>query len=218
MGTIEVNSSDQIIRIKAHVITYGDLATYELTQQLAEEIDTLWNEPNGTVALDGILYQVRFDITHQYNSLLAKETILLNTNPINNFFRIEDFINGNISMVDGIGSNSGYLLIDNLYKGSTTMAHEFGHTLGLVHPIDTNCIGKGVPGIMYPRGTLVDPQFQYDVNALPGKAGGTLYPIHRKVKQEDIDNLRLDMLIQRKLFIIGRYTNRYHEKQIKPTV
>lgn len=46
--------------------------------------------------------------------------------------------------------------------GSSTEAHEFGHSLGLWpgtkkgHPKE-NLLGKGQPGIMYPRGTIVDP-------------------------------------------------------------
>ena len=83
-------------------------------------------------------------------------------NPRNNFFRIEEFATGNISFTDGIGSNSGYFKLENLYKGSTTAAHEYGHTIGLEHPVILDIRGKGQPGIMYPRGTLVDPQFQYD--------------------------------------------------------
>ena len=62
-----------------------------------------------------------------------------------------------------VGCNTGYFKLENLYKGSTTAAHEYGHTLGLQHPADLDLRGKGIPGIMYPRGTLVDPQFQYDL-------------------------------------------------------
>lgn len=86
----------------------------------------------------------------------------------------------NISFVDGLNSNTGYFLLDNLLNGSTTAAHEFGHTLGLDHPHNLDIRGKGVPGIMYPRGTIVDPPYQYDPNAAPGKPGGTMNPFTGK--------------------------------------
>ena len=50
--------------------------------------------------------------------------------------------------------------------------------------------GQGVPGIMYPRGTLVDPQFQYDPSKPAGVTGGTMHPMYRKVKLEDIEALK----------------------------
>lgn len=217
MGTIELDTAARIININADFITYGDSASYELSVQLANETEAMWNEPNGIVLLNSMPYSLRFNIGAQYNSLIAPETIINNTNPLHNFFRVEDFIAGNISHVDGIGSNSGYLLIDNLYQGSTTIAHEFGHTLGLVHPSNTNIVGKGVPGIMYPRGTLVNPEFQYDIHATPGGPGGTINPVHRRVKQEDIDNLQIAEHIYSNIFIIGRFSNKYHLKQSKPS-
>jgi hypothetical protein len=45
---------------------------------------------------------------------------------------------------------------------------------------------------MYPRGTIVDPPYQYDPNAAPGKPGGTMNPFTRKVLIEDIQGLRLN--------------------------
>ena len=138
-----------------------------------------------------------------------------NENPKNNYIRIEAFSKINISFVDGIGSNTGYFLTDNLYLNSTSAAHEYGHTLGLVHPAELNIIGKGRPSIMYPRGTLVNPEFQYDVNAIPAQNGGTLYPIHRRVMQIDIDNLQLKNKIENDIFVIGKFSNKFHEAHIK---
>ena len=67
---------------------------------------------------------------------------------------------------------------------------------------------------MYPRGTLVDPEFQYDKTVMPGEGGGTLNPIYRKVKQEDIDNLQLNKLLVRNIYVLGKFTNKYHEEQV----
>ena len=215
MGIIELDIDAKIILIKSTIITYGNSATYELTQQICDEIENMWNEPNGVVEINNTNYTVRFMIDAQYNSLIAPETILQNENPKNNYIRIEAFSKINISFVDGIGSNTGYFLTDNLYLNSTSSAHEYGHTLGLLHPAELNIIGKGRPSIMYPRGTLVNPEFQYDVNAIPAQNGGTLYPIHRRVMQIDIDNLQLKNKIENDIFVIGKFSNKFHEAHIK---
>jgi hypothetical protein len=215
MGIIELDTDAKIIFIKSTIITYGNSATYELTQQICDEIENMWNEPNGVVEINNTNYTVRFIIDAQYNSLIAPETVLQNENPKNNYIRIEAFSKINISFVDGIGSNTGYFLTDNLYLNSTSAAHEYGHSLGLVHPTELNIIGKGRPSIMYPRGTLVNPEFQYDVNALPAQNGGTLYPIHRRVMQIDIYNLQLKNKIENDIFIIGKFSNKYHEAHVK---
>src|SRR5204862_6431521 len=100
---------------------------------------------------------------------------------------------------------------ENLYKGSTSAAHEHGHTLGLDHPKILDIRGQGVPGIMYPRGTLVDPQYQYDPSRPAGVTGGTMHPIYRRVKQEDIESLGLHKLsFKNKPAILGEFTNVYH--------
>ena len=215
MGIIELDIDAKIILIKSTIITYGNSATYELTQQICDEIENMWNEPNGVVEINNTNYTVRFMIDAQYNSLIEPETILQNENPKNNYIRIEAFSKINISFVDGIGSNTGYFLTDNLYLNSTSAAHEYGHTLGLVHPAELNIFGKGRPSIMYPRGTLVNPEFQYDVNAIPAQNGGTLYPIHRRVMQIDIDNLPLKNKIENDIFVIGKFSNKFHEAHIK---
>jgi hypothetical protein len=75
-----------------------------------------------------------------------------------------------------------------------------GHTWGAVkgtadgHPVDKDLRGQGQPGMMNARGTIVDPQYQYDPNAKPGAPGGTLNPDKRQVTQQDINYLNLDKL------------------------
>ena len=49
-------------------------------------------------------------------------------------------------------------LVDNLKQTSTTAAHEYGHTIGLVHPDVLDLRGGRELGIMYPRGTICDPR------------------------------------------------------------
>jgi hypothetical protein len=64
---------------------------------------------------------------------------------------------------------------------------------------------------MYPRGTLVDPQYQYDPAIAAGQKGGTMHPMYRKVTPEDIGLLNLRKLsFKRGKAVIGEFTNVYH--------
>jgi hypothetical protein len=217
MGSAEIEHQQLIVY--SHIITYGNAATPAITEQIRDEIETMWNEPQGSVRFDGLTLPVVFRITAGCNAAITDLDIYQNTDPRNNYFRIEEFALGNISFVDGLGCNSGYFKTENLYKGSTTAAHEYGHTLGLDHPEDLDLRGKGVPGIMYPRGTLVDPQYQYDPEKPSGMTGGTMHPMYRKVLKADIEALKLNRLsfVNGKA-VIGEFTNFWHpdHSQIQP--
>jgi hypothetical protein len=207
----EASISNKTLYIISHIITYGSATSPELTSLIRDETETMWNEPQGKILIDGDEYLIQFKITAECKPAITELEVLQNVDPRNNYFRIENFVRGSISFVDGLGCNSGYFLLENLYKGSTTAAHEYGHTLGLEHPDNTDIRGKGIPGIMYPRGTLVDAQYQYDPSVIAGLKGGTLHPIHRKVKQEDIEHLKLHKLdFENGKAIIGEFTNIYH--------
>jgi hypothetical protein len=216
MGEIELNKEEQIITIHSDFYLYGDLATEALAKEFAQEIESLWNEPEGIIELEDTKYYVQFKMHGIYSPNLSVEEVLSNTNPRNNYYRVEDFSPLNISWVDGIGSNTGYMFIENLYSGSTTGAHEYGHSLGLDHPENLVIIGKGRPGIMYPRGTLVDPEFQYDPNVTPGEKGGTVHPMYRRVLQMDIESLNLSSLVEKNARYIGKFTSQFHPKHIRP--
>lgn len=209
MGTAEIINKQYIIF--SHIITYGKAANSTLTEMIRDEIETMWNEPMGKVELNDTLYTVEFRITATFHPGLTDIDIYQNLDPRNNYFRIEEFAYGNISFVDGLGCNSGYFKLENLYKGSTTAAHEYGHTLGLEHPDELDIRGKGVPGIMYPRGTLVDPQYQYESDKPAGTKGGTLHPMFRKVLQSDVALLKLQKRkFENNRSIIGEFTNIWH--------
>jgi hypothetical protein len=211
MGEAELNLEEKSIIIRSHIITYGSMADDILTERIRSEIETMWNEPGAFCIINNTSLQVNFRISAELKKDIDQMEVLQNTNPLNNYFRIESFVHGNISFVDGLGSNSGYFLLENLYEGSTTAAHEYGHTLGLDHPIFLDIRGQGVPGIMYPRGTLVDPSFQYDPSKPAGVTGGTMHPMYRKVRIEDVDSLKLNKLrFQNNKAIVGGFTNIYH--------
>jgi len=209
MGTAEIEL--QNIIIYSHIITYGHAANPQITEQIREEIETMWNEPRTVVPIEEKNYRVVFNISAACMTQLADIDIYQNLDPRNNYFRLEEFVRGNISFVDGLGCNSGYFKMENLYKGSTTAAHEYGHTLGLDHPEDLDLRGKGVPGIMYPRGTLVDPPYQYDPAKPAGVTGGTMHPMYRKVLTADVLALKLHRRkYENGKTIIGEFTNFWH--------
>jgi hypothetical protein len=212
MGTAEQNNNHQLL-IHSHIITYGNAAGPVITEYIREEIETMWNEPQGKVIIENEQYHVVFKITSSFRPDITAIEIYENVNPANNYFRIEEFAHGNISFVDGLGCNSGYFKFENLYRGSTTAAHEYGHTLGLHHPTNLDIRGKGLPAIMYPRGTIVDAQYQYNPGASAGdnKNGGTMHPMYRKVTPEDILLLKLHKLdFENGKAIIGEFSSVWH--------
>ena len=216
MGEVELKPENNLLIIHATIYFYGNAANEELSRQIANDIEDHWNEPKGNIIIKRSLYAVIFEIEGLYEPLLTPEAVYQNTNPHNNYFRIEEYASGNISFVDGLGSNTGYFKLENLLNNSTTASHEFGHTLGLDHPKYLDIRGNGRPGIMYPRGTLVDPEFQYDPSIAAGLKGGTMNPFTRKVSQQDIDDLKLKQLYFDKngRAIIGAYSSVWHDAQL----
>jgi len=223
MGSAELDIHHRQLFIYSNIITYGNAADPEITEMIRDEIETMWNEPTASVKFvhkdspgDDFWFEVRFKIHAWHTPLIDPFDIYRNLDPKNNYFRIEEFSHNHISFVDGLNCNSGYFKLENLYKGSTTAAHEYGHTIGLNHPENMDIRGQGVPGIMYPRGTLVDPQFQYDPLKPAGVTGGTMHPMYRKVKLQDIEDLKLHRLdFHHGKAVLGEFTNVWHEDHAK---
>ncbi len=216
MGEAEILIHKQQLIIHSVLFFYGDAANQELSVQVARDVTNHWNQARGKVQINKLWYEVWFHIQGIWDRSLSPETVCANTDPQNNYFRVEEYVEGNISFVDAINSNTGYFKLENLLHNSTTAAHEYGHTLGLDHPGVLDIRGKGTPGIMYPRGTWVDPIFQYHPAAAAGEKGGTMNPFTRNVLQEDIDNLKLEKLSfdHKGLALVGGFTSIWHEKQI----
>jgi hypothetical protein len=218
MGEAEWLKTDSVIRIHSDFYFYGDAASASIAESIATDIANHWNEPAATVVLKNSFHSIEFIIRGFYEKDLAPETVWYNTNPRNNYFRIEEVSPVHVSFVDGIQCNTGYFKLDNLINNSTTAAHEYGHTIGLDHPEQLDIRGMGQPGIMYPRGTICDAPYQYDPTAEPLKAGGTINPYTRKVLQADIDHLRLHKLSWNNegFAVLGDFSSIYHDKQHPP--
>jgi hypothetical protein len=214
MGEAELNIFSRRLTIRSTLCFYGGAASSHLAIQIAGDIASAWNEPKGSVKMRSELYEVRFEVDGVYKPDLPPAAVWHNTDPRLNFFRIEEYSLHDISSVDGLGCNTGYFKLGNLLNHSTTAAHEYGHTLGLDHPKDLDIRGKGQPGIMYPRGTLCDPEYQYDPAAPAGGPGGTLNPFKRKVLPGDIAGLRLSRLIfdKQSLSVLGEFSSLYHQR------
>src|SRR5690242_9833489 len=115
MGSAELNEKQLIIY--SHIITYGNAADPDITERMRDEVETMWNEPEASIKFDGLTFKVGFHITAAFIPGITDIEIYQNLDPRNNYFRIETFAQGNISFVDGLGCNSGYFLLENLYKG-----------------------------------------------------------------------------------------------------
>jgi hypothetical protein len=213
LGEVEIILNANQLIIHSALFFYGDIVSNALAIQVANDISNHWNEPRATVSINKKNHRVIFNIEGIWSKSLVPEMIFDNYNPRNNYFRIEEYAMNNISFVDDIPCNTGYFKLENLLNNSTTAAHEYGHTLGLHHPQILDIRGKGQPGIMYPRGTVCDPQFHYDPLVAPGEKGGTLNPFTRKVLQADVDMLQLERLSfnHKGLAVIGDFSSVFHE-------
>jgi hypothetical protein len=215
MGLAELIPSHQLLLIRSIFFFYGNAATDELSKKIATDIQQHWNYGEPFVTIKGKRYKVQFEIEGYYRSNLNPVEVFENTDPRNNYFRIENTSPLGVSFADDINCNTGYFLLQNLLQDSTTAAHEYGHTIGLVHPHNLDIRGSGVPGIMYPRGTIVDASHQYNPAAMAGDNtnGGTMNPIARKVLQQDIDNLKLHKLYfnQQGFAMVGDFSSLWHE-------
>lgn len=178
------------IHIISKLYLYGFGANEETGNLIVGEINRMYNEPRACVQLKGQETKVFFYVNYEIISIReASEMTLENSDFRNNFIRIE---NKNVLsrsfMGFGLGDNVGHWLTTDNLGTSTTAAHEFGHGLGLDHPVFNDYRGThAAPPIMAPRGSLVDPQFQWNPAAKAGEFGGTMNPVHRKVSLHEIE-------------------------------
>lgn len=210
-----VNQEDKTITVEATIYTYGNFVSAGLVTDIRSEINGMWSQPLVVYMLDGVLYKILFNVEVDLVSVNeAKELLANNVSYLNNFVRIEEKNSIGRSMMGfGLGQNSGFWLVSDNLGSSTTAAHEFGHALGLPHPDRIDYRKMGYPPIMAPRGALVGVDYQWDKTALAGAYGGTMNPIHRKVRDFEIwDVIRGSVKISNSQRVVGQLSNLYFDE------
>ena len=201
------------IEIESRLYLYGSQATDGNGISIVEEIERMYNEPEVFVFTQNRRMKVIFKVSYEVISI--NEAILLsskNTDFRNNFIRIESKnVLTRSFMGFGLGDNAGHWVTSDQLGISTTAAHEFGHGLGLDHPIFNDYRGTNLPPpIMAPRGSLVDPQYQWSPLAKAGEFGGTMNPIHRKVTVQEVEMVIRDLSFEQfENNLIGRISNTF---------
>jgi hypothetical protein len=186
---VNVQPDKSRIEILSNLYLYGSEATDEIGNKIIQEINRMYNEPVVYVQVNGLQMKVLFTIGFKIISTNeARLRAAVNFNYKNNFIRIESENHITRSFMGyGLGDNAGHWLISDNLGSSTTAAHEFGHSLGLDHPANLDFRGSvNPPPIMAPRGSLVNPEYQWEPTAKAGEFGGTMNPKYRKVTSDEV--------------------------------
>jgi len=159
-GEPVINRRTKTITMTQHLIFYGGKANNTLSGKIATGVASQWNGAHGKVTINGVTYKVRFKVTYETVSEAdARRMAASNTDIKNNFVRIEKVAPNFSSRTYGLGGNGVFFNTSDDIGGSTTPAHEIGHTLGLDH---TNAAGQtrtSRPEIMEARFTQVHPRW-----------------------------------------------------------
>lgn len=192
------------LEVYSNLIFYGAKAK-AAASPCANEIFRMFNQPKVNLKVNGKALRVKFKISYQVEKEEAVySSVNINSRVENNYIRVEDkaFNEPNGRSNHNLKSNCGYYAYSDDLGSSTTCAHEYAHGLGLIHYNERksgygskgDLRGQGKPGIMAARGFLVDSQYQWDPKAVAGKAGGTIRPVNREVRAQDILDLDLTKL------------------------
>jgi len=209
------------IEIASKLYLYGSEATEDIGSAIIDEINRMYNEPQASIDFDGKQIKIVFNVS--YKIISTGEAMLraaVNLNFRNNFIRVERENHITRSFMGyGLGDNVGHWLTTDNLGTSTTAAHEFGHCVGLDHPAILDFRGSTTPPpIMAPRGSLVDPHFQWNPQAIPGEFGGTMNPKYRKVTAEEVLLILKDLSFENNTNLhLGQISNTLFDKTGNPT-
>ena len=184
-----------VITLVTKINYTGPLATRAIAYAATAEISRMWNEPRAVVTYEGRPYRVEFLLGYaipwafNYDSGSCGE----NTVEIRNAG-----VGGDRSYYTLFGRYGVFFTSDEIGV-STTTAHEYGHGLGLDHD-DYDQRTARVPGIMFARGTLVRPEFQWNPSSAPGAPGGSINPFYRHVRKSDVLKIALSRVLFRNGF------------------
>ena len=167
-----------------------------LSREATGEISRMWNEPHAAVLIDGVSYQLQFDVTTRTGPLILADHVLpytFNQSCMDNFIDFLPKTHNDDRSFYLESDRFGVFYTSDDIGASTTAAHEFGHSIGLQHnPLDER--KATVPGIMFARGTWVKPEFQYVPSLNFWQVGGTINPVYRHVRPEDVAAVHIEKL------------------------
>jgi RHS repeat-associated protein len=215
-GVATKNDEAKTITVESSLIFYGGEANNIDANKVAKEIEKSYNKNKTTITSNGTKYRVIFSIAAKVVSEEeAKKMAESNTDARINFIRVEQkSASVNRSKMQ-VGGNAGFWVTSDKLETSTTAAHEKGHGYGLSHP-QWDQRGQGIPNIMVARGTIVDPQYQWNPKAAPGSYGGTVNPKYRQVLQSNIDLIFKNITFKNGKANLGRATNIIFDKNGNP--
>jgi RHS repeat-associated protein len=188
-GVAVIDEKKHKITVQMKFVFYGSKASGSIARAAGDEIVNQYNGAKGKVTIDGKTYKVKMQVSYTVVSeSKAKGMAKDNTDARLNFVRVEQNNTAQGRSFFEIGGNSGFFNTSDNLGTSTTAPHEVGHGFGLMHS-EPDQRGNGQPNIMAARGTLVDPEYQYDQKSAAGTPGGTINPAKRLVTQENITNM-----------------------------
>jgi hypothetical protein len=191
---IILNFKDETATIRANFNFFGEIREDDL-KKATDTAQKLWSglpyleNDHEVIPLELIVrgYHLKVKAELQMNILpsvaAAKEHAMKNQSPMNNYIRVEQTNKEFASATGSLGANAIHILYQDDLAGSTTLAHEFGHSMQLDH---IQQAFTGIPRIMIERSfPAVEQKYKYN----PEDPNSTINPRLRRVTQADMYDL-----------------------------
>ena len=88
MGEAELDKGQSLLVIHADLFFYGNAANDLLSKVVAADIEKHWNEPMAAINIKDQWFNIQFRISGTHAKNLQETDVFENTNPRNNYFRI----------------------------------------------------------------------------------------------------------------------------------